>query len=31
MILVDDNHESINNNYPYAVKIKAFEGDQNDK
>jgi hypothetical protein len=31
MILVDDNSESIRHNYPFSVKINAFEGDQNDK
>lgn len=30
MILVDDNAESISHNYPFAVKIEAFEGDQQD-
>ena len=30
MILVDDNIESTNKNYPFSVNIKAFEGDQND-
>lgn len=31
MILVDDNTDSINHNYPFALKIEAFEGDQNDR
>ena len=31
MILVDDNNDSIRHNYPFAVKINPFEGDQNDK
>ena len=31
MILIDDNSDSINNNYPFALKIDAFEGDQSDK
>ena len=31
MILVDDNNDSIGFNYPFAVKIHAFEGDQTDK
>jgi len=30
MILVDDNSESIKQNYPFSVKIEAFEGNQND-
>ena len=30
MFLVDDNLDSINNNYPFAVKIFAFEGCQTD-
>lgn len=30
MILVDDNSDSIRYNYPFAVKIEAFEGDQQD-
>ena len=30
MFLVDDNVDSINNNYPFAVKIVAFEGSQTD-
>ncbi len=28
MFLVDDNTDSINNNYPFALKINAFEGRQ---
>ena len=28
MILVDDNKRSIEKNYPFAIEIKAFEGDQ---
>ena len=31
MILVDDNQDSVNNNYPFAVVIEAFEGDQKDR
>lgn len=31
MILVDDNTVSIGHNYPFAIKIKEFEGDQTDK
>ena len=30
MVLVDDNVDSIKFNYPFAVKIEAFEGEQND-
>ncbi len=30
MILVDDNSDSIKHNYPFAVKVEAFEGDQQD-
>ena len=30
MVLVDDNSESVNRNYPFAVQIKEFEGDQSD-
>jgi hypothetical protein len=30
MILVDDNTDSIKYNYPFAVKVEAFEGDQLD-
>jgi len=31
MILVDDNSLSIEKNYPFAIQIKAFEGNQADK
>ena len=31
MILVDDNSLSIERNYPFAIQIKAFEGDQRDQ
>ena len=31
MILVDDNSDSVSQNYPFAIKVKAFEGDQGDK
>lgn len=31
MVLVDDNNDSINKNYPFAIKIEAFEGNQKDK
>jgi TFIIF-interacting CTD phosphatase-like protein len=30
MILVDDNADSIKHNYPFAVKIDPFEGNQQD-
>lgn len=30
MILVDDNTDSIKHNYPFAVKIEAYEGNQED-
>lgn len=30
MFLVDDNVDSINNNYPFALKVTAFEGNQQD-
>ena len=30
MVLVDDNKDSVNHNYPFAVPIEAFEGDQKD-
>lgn len=30
MFLIDDNSDSIDNNYPFALKIKAFEGNQED-
>ena len=28
MVLVDDNKHSIEKNYPFAIEIKAFEGEQ---
>ena len=31
MVLVDDNKHSIEKNYPFAIEIKAFEGDQQDQ
>lgn len=31
MVLVDDNHMSIENNYPFAIKIQPFEGSQMDQ
>jgi hypothetical protein len=31
MILVDDNLDSIRNNYPFSVAVEAFEGNQQDK
>lgn len=31
MVLVDDNSLSIERNYPFAIQIKAFEGDQTDQ
>lgn len=31
MILIDDNTVSIGHNYPFAIKIKEFEGDQADR
>lgn len=31
MILVDDNTYSVSHNYPFAVAIKEFEGNQSDK
>lgn len=31
MILVDDNTISIGHNYPFAIRIKQFEGDQQDR
>ena len=31
MILVDDNNDSVSQNYPFAIKVKAFEGDQGDR
>ena len=30
MFLVDDNVDSINYNYPFAVRVTPFEGQQND-
>jgi RNA polymerase II subunit A small phosphatase-like protein len=30
MFLVDDNLDSINHNYPFALRISAFEGSQQD-
>lgn len=30
MFLVDDNSDSINNNYPFALRIEPFEGKQED-
>ena len=30
MILLDDNVDSINNNYPFAIRIDPFEGNQQD-
>jgi hypothetical protein len=30
MFLVDDNQDSINNNYPFALAIAPFEGNQQD-
>jgi RNA polymerase II subunit A small phosphatase-like protein len=30
MFLVDDNVDSINNNYPFALRIAPFEGSQQD-
>ena len=31
MVLVDDNSLSIERNYPFAIQIKAFEGEQADQ
>ncbi len=31
MVLVDDNILSIDRNYPFAVQVKAFEGEQADR
>lgn len=31
MVLVDDNRHSIEKNYPFALEIKAFEGNQEDQ
>ena len=31
MVLVDDNSLSIERNYPFAIQVKPFEGDQNDQ
>lgn len=31
MVLVDDNKHSVEKNYPFAIEIKAFEGDQQDQ
>lgn len=31
MVLVDDNHMSIENNYPFAIKIQPYEGSQMDQ
>ena len=31
MVLVDDNHLSINKNYPFAIQAEPFEGDQKDQ
>lgn len=31
MVLVDDNCISIEKNYPFAIQVKAFEGEQSDR
>ena len=31
MVLLDDNTEPTNRNYPFSVHIKGFEGEQDDQ
>jgi TFIIF-interacting CTD phosphatase-like protein len=31
MVLVDDNSLSIEKNYPFAIQVKSFEGEQDDR